>query len=86
MVGLDSFVADIVRESLSELFHRSSFKRFENSKIFQSQQDVKRALQSIPISDTRFYFRLQRAFERVIRFETSEYHIALIESSYQYST
>ena len=56
------------------------------TKIFQSQQDVKRALQSIPISDTRFYFRLQRAFERVIRFETSEYHIALIESSYQYST
>jgi len=52
----------------------------------KSQQDVKRALQSIPISDTRFYFRLQRAFERVIRFETSEYHIALIESSYQYST
>lgn len=86
MVGLDSFVADIVRESLCELFQRASFKRFENSKIFQSQQDVKRALQSIPISDTRFYFRLQRAFERVIRFETSEYHIALIESSYQYST
>ena len=57
-----------------------------SKKIFQSQQDVKRALQSIPISDTRFYFRLQRAFERVIRFETSEYHIALIESSYQYST
>ena len=66
---------------------KDSFKIIQFfEQIFQSQQDVKRALQSIPISDTRFYFRLQRAFERVIRFETSEYHIALIESSYQYST
>ena len=44
--------------------------------IIKSQPEVKRALLSIPNGEEKFFNRLQRAVEKVVKFELNEYQIS----------